>query len=325
MSKIIVAVDAMGSDNAVEVEVKGALQAIAENDDIHIRLFGDESQINKYLDSHERLSVVHCEEVIDINKEPVMQIRSKKNSSMVKALKAVKAGECDCFVSAGSTGGVVAGGLLIVGRVKGIKRPALCPVIPSLETKVLLDVGANDETKAEYIFQNALMGAEYTKLMNVDNPKVALLNIGAEAKKGTPIYQEVFKMLSEDNSINFIGNIEGRDIFTTDANVIVTDGFSGNIALKTMEGTAKLMGGIIKSVLTKNFKNKIAAAVVSNDLKESFSIFDYQKVGGSILLGCKNVVVKAHGSSTEYSFKQAILLAYKLEKDKIASKIEQVL
>ncbi len=325
MKKIKVAVDAMGADNAIEVEVKAAMQAIAENNNIEVYLFGDEQKINKYLTTHERISVVHCDEVVDVNLDPVIQIRTKKDSSMVKALRAVKLGECDCFVSAGSTGGVVAGGLLIVGRIKGVKRPALAPVVPSHNVKVLLDVGANDETKEEYLLQNATMGIAYAKLMNVENPKVVLLNIGAEEKKGTPMYQSVHKTLKANKNINFSGNIEGRDIIDCDANVIVTDGFSGNIALKTMEGTAKVMEKIIKDVIYKNVKTKLLGALLKNDLKEGFKMFDHHEVGGSILLGTKNVVVKAHGSSTEYSFKQAILLAYKLESQNIARLIEESL
>ncbi len=323
--RIKVAVDAMGADNKIEVEVKAAMQAIAENNEIEVCLFGSEKEINKYLTKHERISVVDCSEIIDINEEPVIQIRSKKDASMVKALKAVKNGECDCIVSAGSTGGLVAGGLLVIGRIKGVKRPALAPIIPSENVKVMLDIGANDETKEEYLIQNAKMGAEYAKLLNVKLPKVVLLNIGAEAKKGTPVYQSVYKSLSADNTINFSGNIEGRDIIGCDANVIVTDGFSGNIALKTLEGTAKFMSSVIKDVLYKNFKTKVAGAMLKNDLKDGFKMFDYHEVGGSILLGTKNVVVKAHGSSTAYSFKQAILLAYNLEKQNIAKRIEEVL
>ncbi len=327
MTMINIAVDAMGSDNKIEVEVKAAMEAVSKFNDLKITLFGDETQINNLLVTNSRIEVVHCSEAIDVNDEPVMQIRKKKDASLVRALGAVKEGTCDAIVSAGSTGAVIAGGIFIVGRLKQIKRPALAPVVPTTtnDCKVLLDVGATDEVKELYLLQNAKMGNEYAKVLGSENPKVALLNIGTEAKKGTAIYQEVYNNLLNDESINFIGNIEGRDILTSDANVIVTDGFSGNIALKTLEGTALTISGMLKDVLTSSFKNKLAALVLKSSLKASFKVFDYHEVGGSLLIGCKNVVVKAHGSSTAYSFAKAIELAYNLEKKQINKRIVEAL
>lgn len=327
MSIINIAVDAMGSDNKIEVEVNAAMSVVKQFEDLKITLFGDEKRIGEVLVPHDRIEVVHCSEEIDINAEPVIQIRKKKDASLVVALDSVKTGKCDAIVSAGSTGAVIAGGIFVVGRLKQIKRPALAPIIPTLSStnKILLDVGATDEVKELYLLQNAKMGVEYAKVLGEANPRVALLNIGVEAKKGTPIYQEVYKQLSEDESINFIGNIEGRDIFECDANVIVTDGFSGNIALKTLEGTAMAVSKILKDVLTSSAKNKIAALMLKSDLKKGFKKFDHHEVGGSLLIGCKNVVVKAHGSSTAYSFSKAIELAYSLEKNKINEKIVEAL
>ncbi len=327
MTIINIAIDAMGSDNKIEVEVKAAMDIVNRIDDVKLTLFGDEKEINKILVSHDRIDVVHCSEVISVNDEPVVQIRKKQDASLVRALHSVKNKECSAIVSAGSTGAVIAGGIFIVGRLKQIKRPALAPIVPttSKDCKILLDVGATDEVKDIYLLQNAKMGNEYAAVLGCNNPKVALLNIGSEAKKGTAIYQSVYKTLSDDEKINFIGNIEGRDILTTDANVIVTDGFSGNIALKTLEGTALTITGILKEVLTSSFKNKLAALLLKSSLKKSFKFFDYHEVGGSLLIGCKNVVVKAHGSSTAYSFAKAIELTYNLEKKQINDRIVEAL
>lgn len=327
MKTINIAVDAMGSDNKINVEVKAAQRIVDLYDDIVIHLFGIEEEIMKVLIPHDRIKVIDCEDEININEEPVIQVRRKKESSLVKALASVKNGECDAIVSAGSTGAIIAGGLLIIGRIKGIKRPALSPVIPNLKpgVKIFLDIGANDEVKESYLIQNAKMGVVYAKVLGETNPRVALLNIGTEAKKGTPIYQNVYKELEADNDINFIGNIEGRDILDTDANVIVTDGFSGNISMKTLEGTALAVSGVIKDVFMNSTKNKLAALVLKKDLKDKFSMFDYHEVGGSLLIGCKQVIVKAHGSSTDYSFSKAIELAYNLEKNKVVSKISEVI
>lgn len=327
MGVINIAIDAMGSDNKVVVETAAVTRIVEQYSDVVIHLFGDENQINQHLNSHDRIKVIHCSDEVDINQEPVVQIRQRKDASLVRALNAVRAGECDAIVSAGSTGAVIAGGLLVVGRIKGIKRPALAPVVPTTtnQAKILLDVGANDEVKDIYLIQNAKMGIEYAKVLGVDNPKVALLNIGAEEKKGTKIYQDVHQELKADDKVNFIGNIEGRDIISTDANVIVTDGFSGNIALKTFEGTAIAISSILKQTLTSSFKNKLAALIIKNDLKKSFKVFDHHEVGGSLLIGCKATVVKAHGSSTGYSFSKAIELAYNLEKNNISQKITEAI
>ncbi len=327
MSVVNVAVDVMGSDDKVVVEVSAAMEVVKRFSDIKIFLFGDKKQIDQILVPHTRIEVIHCSEEIDVNQEPVIQIRKKKDASLVKALNYVKSGECDAIVSAGSTGAVIAGGIFVVGRLKQIKRPALAPIIPTLsnDVKILLDVGATDDTRLIYLLQNAKMGNEYAKVLGVCKPKVALLNIGTESKKGTSTYQEVYQNLRDDNNINFVGNIEGRDILTTDANVIVTDGFSGNIALKTLEGTALTISSILKETLVSSFKNKFAGLILKSSLKKSFKLFDYHEVGGSLLIGCKNVVVKAHGSSTSYSFGKAIELAYNLEKNKISSKIVEAL
>ncbi|MFV0424838.1 MAG: phosphate acyltransferase PlsX [Bacilli bacterium] len=327
MSVVNIAVDAMGSDNKINVEIEAVERIISLYEDVVLHVFGDEKLINEKLSTHNRIKVIHCSDEVDINSEPVIQIRKRKDASLVKALNAVKEGSCDAIVSAGSTGAVIAGGLLVVGRINGVKRPALSPVIPTLENspKILLDVGANDDVKETYLIQNAKMGIEYAKILGAINPKVALLNIGAEEKKGTKIYQDVHQELKSDSNINFIGNIEGRDIISTDANVIVCDGFSGNIALKTLEGTAMAISSILKQTLTASFKNKLAALILKKDIKKSFKVFDHHEVGGSLLIGCKSTVVKAHGSSTGYSFSKAIELAYNLEKNNINKKISEAI
>ncbi|MFV0498448.1 MAG: phosphate acyltransferase PlsX [Bacilli bacterium] len=324
---IKIAIDAMGSDNKINVETEAVMRTVSQLNDVIFYVFGDEKLIKEKIKTHDRIKIIHCESAIDINSEPVIQIRKNKEASLVKALYAVKDGTCDTIISAGSTGAVIAGGLLIIGRIKGIKRPALAPIIPSMSNnkKVLLDVGATDEVKDIYLLQNAKMGIEYTKVLGEENPKVALLNIGTEQKKGTLTYQTVYNQLLTDNSINFIGNIEGRDILSTDANVIVTDGFSGNIALKTLEGTAITISSILKKTLKSSVKNKFAGLLIKEDIKKAFKMFDHHEVGGSLLIGCKSTIVKAHGASTGYSFSQAIKLAYNLEKHNIIKKIEEVI
>lgn len=318
-----IAIDAMGSDDACRVEVEACNAFVKTYSDVVITLYGKSEEIKKYLEPSDRILVVHCQDVISAEEEASLQIRKQKDASLVVALNSLKDETNDCIVSAGSTAGLIAGSVFIVKRINGVKRPALAPLIPSKSSKkIMLDVGANIDCSCNYLVQNAVMGSVYAKCLGESNPKVGLLNIGSESKKGTEEHQKAFKALSELETINFVGNIEGRDILTSDVHVVVADGFSGNIALKTIEGTALYVGKLFKDAMLASFKNKLAALVLKKDLDTAKKALDYHETGGSIVLGISKPVVKAHGSSNSYSFHKAIELAYELTKNQMVSKIE---
>lgn len=294
-----IAIDAMGGDNAPKEIILGAQKSVQAFPDVHITLVGNESEIRKHLTNEERISIVHTDEVILGTDEPVRAVRRKKNSSMVMAAKLVSDGEADGCISAGNTGALMAAGLFVVGRIAGIDRPALAPTLPTLggEGFVLLDVGANADAKPEHLLENAIMGSVYAeKVRGVKNPRVGLLNIGTEEKKGNDLTKQAFELLKE-SKLNFIGNVEARDLLDGVADVVVTDGFTGNMVLKTIEGTALSMFKMLKSALTSSVKSKLAAAVLKPDLKALKSQMDYSEYGGAGLFGLKAPVIKAHGSS----------------------------
>lgn len=294
-----IAIDAMGGDNAPKEIILGAQKSVQAFPDVHITLVGNESEIRKHLTNEERISIVHTDEVILGTDEPVRAVRRKKNSSMVLAAKLVSDGEADGCISAGNTGALMAAGLFVVGRIAGIDRPALAPTLPTLggEGFVLLDVGANADAKPEHLLENAIMGSVYAeKVRGVKNPRVGLLNIGTEEKKGNDLTKQAFELLKE-SKLNFIGNVEARDLLDGVADVVVTDGFTGNMVLKTIEGTALSMFKMLKSALTSSVKSKLAAAVLKPDLKALKSQMDYSEYGGAGLFGLKAPVIKAHGSS----------------------------
>lgn len=294
-----IAIDAMGGDNAPKEIILGAQKSVQAFSDVHIILVGNESEIRKHLTNEERISIVHTDEVILGTDEPVRAVRRKKNSSMVMAAKLVSDGEADGCISAGNTGALMAAGLFVVGRIAGIDRPALAPTLPTLggEGFVLLDVGANADAKPEHLLENAIMGSVYAeKVRGVKKPRVGLLNIGTEEKKGNDLTKNAFELL-KDSDLNFIGNVEARDLLDGVADVVVTDGFTGNMVLKTIEGTAMSMFKMLKEALTSSMKSKLAAAVLKPDLKVLKSKLDYSEYGGAGLFGLKAPVVKAHGSS----------------------------
>ncbi|WP_313798711.1 phosphate acyltransferase PlsX [Cytobacillus sp.] len=294
-----IAIDAMGGDHAPKEIVLGAMKAIREYKDIHITLVGDESKIRQYLSSEERMEVLHTNEVILPTDEPVRAVRRKKTASMVLAAQQVADGKADACISAGNTGALMAAGLFVVGRIEGIERPALSPTLPTIggEGFLLLDVGANVDAKPEHLLQYAIMGAIYAeKVRGVSNPRVGLLNIGTEEKKGNELAKNTFELLQKAN-IHFIGNVEARDLLDGVADVVVTDGFTGNMVLKTIEGTALSVFKMMKTALTSSFKSKMAAAVLKPDLTQLKSKMDYSEYGGAGLFGLKAPVIKAHGSS----------------------------
>lgn len=305
-----VIIDGMGGDNAPSEIVRGAIDALKEYD-IDLLIVGKEdlirAELKKYDYKKEKVEILHADEVISNEEDPAFAIRRKKNSSLVVGMKALTEGKGDVIVSAGSTGAILAGGLFIVKRIKGIQRAALTSVYPTINgLSLLVDAGANTDSKPEYLQQFALMGSIYMeKVMGIDNPKVGLANIGTEEGKGNELAKTTYDLLKESN-INFIGNVEGRDIPYGVADVIVADGFVGNVILKVTEGVALSLFGQLKDAFLKNTKNKIGALLLKSSLKELKSKIDYREYGGAPLLGTKQPIIKAHGSSDAYAIKNAI-------------------
>lgn len=321
-----VAVDAFGGDNAPLAPIKGAVLARDEYK-IDITLVGDEEKIKAVAKENnislDGIEIYHTDDVIDIHDDPTTLLKAKKNSSMAKTLSLLAEEKADAAVSAGSTGALVVGGTFIVKRIKGVKRCALAAIMPSKKQNfMMLDVGANAEVKPEYLCQFGIMGATYMEnVMGVKNPRVALLNIGAEDCKGTETHIEAHKMLKEA-PINFMGNVEGRDIMLGDYDVVVADGFSGNVALKTVEGVASTFFSMLKGVMYSSLKNKLCALGLKKGLYTIKDKMDYSKVGGAPLLGTRKPVFKAHGSSNEIAFKNAIHNAALFAENKVITKIE---
>jgi len=305
-----IAIDAMGGDNAPKAIIEGALQAIQEYD-IEVFLVGKKDEMNKYMENElinsSRLNIVDASEIILNDDSPVNAIRQKKDSSMVIGLKLVKEGQCDAFVSAGSTGAFLAGSLLKVGRIKGIDRPALSPIMPTIEGScMIIDAGANVDCKPKNLEQFAIMGSIYMqKVNNIARPRVGILNIGTEEGKGNELTKQSYELLSKLN-INFIGNVEARDILTGVCDVCVCDGFAGNILLKSSEGAAATIFKLLKKEFTKNTKNKIGALLLKDGIKDFKKKFDYTEYGGAPFLGIDGIMIKAHGSSDANAFKNAI-------------------
>ncbi len=319
-----IAIDAMGGDNAPNEIVLGAVKAAREFNDLNITLYGNENEISKYISKEDRVEIIHAEEVILGTDEPVRAVRRKKNSSMVMMAQAVADGYADACVSAGNTGALMAAGLFIVGRIEGIERPALAPTLPTLDGKgfVMLDLGANADAKAEHLLQYAIMGSIYAeKVRGIPNPRVGLLNIGTEEKKGNDLTKEAFKLIKE-SGVNFVGNVESRDLLQGPADVVVTDGFTGNMVLKTIEGTAMSVFSMLKETLMSNMKTKLAAGLIKSDLMKIKGKMDYSEYGGAALFGLNAPVVKAHGSSNETAFYNAVKQTKEMIKHKVPETIK---
>jgi glycerol-3-phosphate acyltransferase PlsX len=313
------AIDAMGGDNAPKEIVLGAMKAVQAFSDLHITLVGDETKINETLTAHERISVLHTTEVILGTDEPVRAVRRKKTASMVLAAQQAADGSADACLSAGNTGALMASGLFVVGRIEGIDRPALAPTLPTIggEGFLLLDVGANADAKPEHLRAYAIMGSIYSeKVRGIARPRVGLLNIGTEEKKGNDLTKHAFDLLKK-TELNFIGNVEARDLLEGVADVVVTDGFTGNMVLKTIEGTALSMFKMLKTALMSSFTSKLAAAVLKPNLKQLKGTLDYSEYGGAALFGLKAPVIKAHGSSNA----QAIFSAIKQTREMVESDV----
>ncbi len=323
--------DGMGGDNAPVEIVSGAVDAVKENEDLKIIITGDETKINEILKSFNedfsgRIEVVPTSEVVENDDDPISAVRTKKDSSLVKALKLVSEGEGDAFVSAGNTGAVFTGATLIIKRLQGIKRSALAPLIPTLKgNAVLIDSGANAECKSEYYSQFGLMGSVYCScVFGKEKPRVGLINIGVEHHKGTHTIVEAYNLLKENKHINFVGNIEARDVLSGAADVYVSDGWSGNLVIKSIEGTIDALMQVIKGVFKTNLLTKLAAAVILPHFKKALKKFDAKETGGAIILGLKAPAVKAHGNSDRKAIKNAILFANKCAEEQISKKIEEL-
>ena len=328
-SMIKVVVDAMGGDNAPEAPVKGAVEALGEVSNLSIVLAGRTDDINrelgKYTYDKERISIVHADDVIGFDEPPVMAIRKKKNSSIVVGMNLVKHGDADAFVSAGSTGAILVGGQFVVGRIKGVERSPLAPLIPTAKGPALLiDCGANVDAKASHLVQFAKMGSIYMKhVAGVKNPRVAIVNIGAEEEKGNALVKAAYPLLKECTDINFTGSIEARDIPKGDADVIVCEAFVGNVILKLYEGLASTLMSKIKEGLMSSVRSKTGAVLIKPALKKTLKQFDTSEQGGAPLLGLNGLVVKAHGSSGSLEIKQAIKQCLQFGEEKINEKIKE--
>ncbi|WP_079709414.1 phosphate acyltransferase PlsX [Paraliobacillus ryukyuensis] len=318
------AIDAMGGDHAPKAIVEGALKAIQDLDNIEIVLIGDENKIKPLLTNTDRISIIHTTSMITNEDEPVRSVRRKKDASMVLMAKEVKEKRADACISAGNTGALMSTGLFHIGRVKGIERPALAPTLPTIDQKgfLLLDVGANVDAKPKHLVQYAIMGSVYVqKVRGIDKPRVSLLNIGTEDGKGNELTKNAFTLLS-NAPINFVGNIEARDLLEGKADVVVTDGFSGNIALKTIEGTALGLFSLLKKSLFSSLKAKMGALLVKNELKALKNQLDYAEYGGAGLFGLAAPVIKAHGSSDNRAIYSAIKQACYMVENQVIDTIQ---
>ena len=328
MVKIVI--DGFGGDNSPEEIVKGVVEAVNSINDIHIVITGKEdvlkTEFAKYKYDDSRVTILHAEDVITNNESPTEAIRFKKDSSLVVAFDYAKANDdCVGLISAGSTGAVLTGGFMKLGRLKGIQRPALCPVLPTSDggRVGICDSGANMDCKPEYLEQFALMGSAYLKVLGVENPRVALLNVGTEDHKGDTRTKEVFELLKNNQNINFVGNMEARDAMSGNFDVIVTDGFAGNVLLKSIEGTAKFLLKSLKKEILSSTSAKIGALFMKKAFKGLRDTFDYHKHGGAVLLGCKKLLVKGHGSSNAESIVACINQVYTMSNGGLLEKIQQ--
>ncbi|MBF7095839.1 phosphate acyltransferase PlsX [Alkalibacter mobilis] len=319
-------VDGMGGDNAPEAIVEACVKAVGDfNKKIHI--LGSEIAINNELKkigyTGTDIEIINTTEVVENEDEPSKVIRQKKDSSMVVGIRRLKEDPESIFVSAGSTGALLAGGTLLLGRIKGIQRPALTIALPSKKgtPTLLLDVGANADCKAVYLEQFAMMASVYAEnIMGIQSPKVGLINIGTEANKGSELYKEAYVLLKE-SGVNFIGNVESRDLVESEADILVCDGFTGNVILKLTEGLSNYIMGSLKRSMTSNIRSKIGALLLKPALKKFKKQFDYKEYGGAPLLGVKAGIIKAHGSSDAKAFYNAIRQGIIFQEKKVLEKI----
>ncbi|MBE5861022.1 MAG: phosphate acyltransferase PlsX [Butyrivibrio sp.] len=324
-----VALDAMGGDNAPGEIIKGAIDALNESDKVKIFLVGKEQvikdELSKYTYDENRIEIVNATEEIEMAEPPVMAIRTKKDSSIVKAMFLVKHGECDAYVSAGSTGATLVGGQVIIGRIKGVERSPLAPLIPTEKgVSLLIDCGANVDARPSHLVQFAKMGSVYMKnFCGIQNPTVGIVNIGAEEEKGNALVKETFPLLKNCPDINFIGSVEARDIPNGVCDVIVCEAFTGNVILKMYEGVATTLLKVVKKGLMSNLRAKIGGLLIKPTLKNVLKDYSMDQYGGAPMLGLTGLVVKTHGSSKAVEIKNSILQCVTFTEQNIAEKIKE--
>ncbi|MCI5919503.1 MAG: phosphate acyltransferase PlsX [Roseburia sp.] len=324
-----IAVDAMGGDNAPGEIVKGAVDAVLGREDIKVFLVGQEDVVKEELEKYnypkEQIEVIHAEEVIETAEPPVNAVRKKKQSSIVIGMNLVKQKEVDAFVSAGSSGAILVGGQVIVGRIKGIERPPLAPLIPTEKgVSLLIDCGANVDARASHLVQFAKMGSLYMEhVVGIKNPRVAIVNIGAEEEKGNALVKETFPLLKECEDINFVGSIEAREIPHGEADVILCEAFVGNVILKLYEGLSSTLIGVIKKGMISTLRSKIGAALALPALKGTLKTFDATQYGGAPLLGLNGLVVKTHGSAKAKEITNSIYQCVTFKEQDINGKIKK--
>lgn len=323
-----IVIDGMGGDNAPKSNVEGAVKAIKEYN-VDLIITGDKDILEKEFANYEfdksKLEIVHTTEIIENEDKPVKAIRSKKDSSMVVALRLVKEGKADAVISAGNTGALLAGGLFVVGRIKGIDRPCLCPAIPNAKKGMTLiaDGGANTDCKPKNLVEFAGMSNIYAKkVLGLNSPKIALANVGIEEGKGNDLVKKSYEEL-KNIDVNFIGNVEARDVINAYTDIIVCDGFTGNILLKSAEGVAMSVMGLLKETFLSSTKGKIGAMLLKDDLKKLKSFMDYAEYGGAPLLGVNGGVIKAHGSSDSRAIKNAINQGIKFAQGNVVEDIKE--
>lgn len=321
--RIRVAVDAMGGDNAPVEPVKGAVEAVRQRGDIRVILVGRmeviAGELKKYTYPEEQITVVHAQDVIETGEPPVNAVRRKKESSIVVGMNLVRHGEADAFVSSGSTGAVLVGGQLIVGRIRGVERPPLAPLIPTAKgVSLLVDCGANVDARPSHLIQFARMGSLYVKkVLGIPNPRVGIVNIGVEEEKGNALVKETYPLLKECGDLNFIGSVEARDIPAGICDVIVCEAFVGNVILKLYEGVGATLVSKMKAGMMSSFRGKLGALLVKPALKETMKDFDASEYGGAPMLGLNGLVVKTHGSAKSREIKNAIIQCVQFQEQHI--------
>ena len=320
---IKLAIDAMSGDLGSKPAVEAVKEFIKNNPGVECQVVGKEEELSE-LANLEHVKIIDARDIMEMT-ESILAVRRKKESSMFKAVQLVKNGEADAIVSCGNTGAYYASCMLFLKRIEGVEKSCLMATLPTYNKKgvLMLDVGANAENTPEQLVQFAVMGSIYASLVNgLKDPKVALLNIGSEEKKGNEVHQQTYKLL-KDSSLNFAGNIEGREILDGDVDVIVTDGFSGNIALKSIEGTAKMVMKLLKETLMSSTSGKLGALIAKGSFKSLMGTFDYRSTGGALMVGFDHPVIKAHGASDDKAIYNAMVLAKKMVEADIVTKMKE--
>lgn len=326
---IKIAVDGMGGDFAPEPIIKGSIEAVKKFNNIKIIIFGDENKIKPFLENHERIEVIHTDSYLDMGvDDPIKAYRRNKDASMFLAMKYVADGNADAVVTAGPTQAVVVGGHFALKRMPQMRRVAIAPIIPSYDKKgkILLDSGANVDLRAEHLVDLGIYASVVAeKVLKRDKPKLGLVNIGSEASKGRELDIETYNLLSENENVNFIGNVEPKEVFITEADVLLTDGFTGNILMKSLEGAALGLGMILKDEIKSSFKSKLGALLMKKSLKNFKKSMDASEVGGALVIGLNHVLIKAHGNSNAFAFYNAIRQAKDMVESDVIGIVNKVL